>query len=57
MLLNFEKTKKLLEKYEIPLAEGKIISSCAEALAFARATGFPVKRKNLLYPLAIKFCK
>ena len=45
MLLSFDKTKKLLEKYEIPLVEGKIISSCAEASAFAKTIGFPVVLK------------
>jgi acetate---CoA ligase (ADP-forming) len=45
MLLSVEKTKKLLEKYNIPLAKGIIINSKSEALEFAKETGFPVVLK------------
>lgn len=45
MLLSVEKTKKLLDKYDIPMVKGKIISSKGEALEFAKETGFPVVLK------------
>ncbi len=45
MALSFEDTKNLLEKYEIPLVKGKVISSCDEAVAFAKESGFPLVLK------------
>lgn len=45
MLLGVEKTKNLLEKYNIPLAQCEVIDSKTEALVFAKKTGFPVVLK------------
>ncbi|MDD5750197.1 MAG: acetate--CoA ligase family protein [Candidatus Pacebacteria bacterium] len=45
MLLGFEKTKELLEKYHIPMAESLVIESAEQGIEFARRVGFPVVLK------------
>lgn len=45
MMLGFYQTKKLLQKYKIPLVKGEIISTKDEALNFAKKYNFPLVLK------------
>ncbi|MEK7104055.1 MAG: acetate--CoA ligase family protein [Patescibacteria group bacterium] len=45
MLLDFEKTKELLKKYQIPLVESLIIENLEQGVEFANRVGFPVVLK------------
>ncbi|MDO8524433.1 MAG: acetate--CoA ligase family protein [bacterium] len=45
MLLNFEKTKELLEKYQIPMVESLVIKNLGQGIDFANKVGFPVVLK------------
>ena len=44
-ILEFEKTKTLLKKYNIPFCETEIFNSSVKALNFAKQIGFPVVLK------------
>lgn len=44
-MLDFSETKRLLEKYKIPLGKSKIVASQKEALIFAQKYNFPVVLK------------
>jgi len=48
MLLSFEKTKELLEKRQIPIAESLIIENIHQGIEFANQVGFPVVLKLLV---------
>ncbi len=43
--LEFEKTKKLLEKYKIPFCQTKLAASLKEAVSFAKKAGYPLVLK------------
>lgn len=45
MLLGFEKTKELLEKYQIPMVESLAIENIEQGIDFANKVGFPVVLK------------
>jgi len=45
MLLDFEKTKELLGKYQIPMVESLVIKTAQEGIEFAGRVGFPVVLK------------
>ena len=45
MVLNFEKTKKILSKYKIPFCQSEVFKSKTQALKFAKKIGFPVVLK------------
>ncbi|MDD5739027.1 MAG: acetate--CoA ligase family protein [Candidatus Pacebacteria bacterium] len=45
MLLDFEKTKELLEKYHIPTVESLVIQTAEQGIEFADKVGFPVVLK------------
>lgn len=47
MLLDFEKTRELLEKYQIPLVESLLIDNLQQGIEFARENGWPVVLKLL----------
>ncbi|MFH0739487.1 MAG: acetate--CoA ligase family protein [bacterium] len=48
MLLDFEKTKGLLEKYQIPMVESLVVKNLEQGIEFADRVGFPVVLKLLL---------
>lgn len=45
MLLDFESTKKLLSKYNIPQVKANIVKDIKQAILFSRQNGFPVVLK------------
>lgn len=45
MLLDFEKTEKILKKYDIPLVKEEIVCSKKDVFNFAKKNGFPVVLK------------
>jgi len=45
MLLDWQKTKELLEKYQIPTVESLIVEDVNSAFGFAKRVGFPVVLK------------
>jgi len=47
MLLDFSETKKLLEKYNLPIVESLLIETAEQGIEFAQKHGFPVVLKIL----------
>jgi len=45
MLLDFKKTRELLEKYQIPMVESLVIETLEQGIEFAKEVGFPVVLK------------
>lgn len=47
MLLDWQKTKELLEKYQIPIVQSLIIENLGQGIDFTKKTGWPVVLKLL----------
>ncbi len=45
MIISWQKTKELLEKYQIPIVESLVIENLGQGVVFANKVGFPVVLK------------
>lgn len=45
-MLDYQKTKKILDKYKIPLVQSKLIENREEGFLFAKNNGYPVVLKS-----------